>query len=145
MAQVISSDRIHSLLVSFFPQTLRSSSPKKGVAAICHGVMVLSESLDASGHSVIADCKTTALPGTMETSIFWATRAVLGDYYKTFGAGSDTVEDSVKKRLRDPTEQWQTSLAMTPFVVVDDKYHYCSGRFPPDAELLAQRAIEMLT
>ena len=30
------------------------------------------------------------------------------------------------------------------FVVEDDKYNYLSARFPPDAELLAEKAIEMV-
>ena len=30
------------------------------------------------------------------------------------------------------------------FVVEDDKYNYLSGRFPPDADLLAKKAVEMV-
>jgi hypothetical protein len=30
------------------------------------------------------------------------------------------------------------------FVVSDEKYNYVSGRFPPDAQLLADKAIELV-
>lgn len=30
------------------------------------------------------------------------------------------------------------------FVVEDPKYNYLSARFPPDAELLARRAVELV-
>ena len=42
---------------------------------------------------------TTALPNAFEGTAFWATRLVLGDYYQTYGAGSDGVETSVSKLL----------------------------------------------
>ncbi|KAG8528262.1 uncharacterized protein KY384_007179 [Bacidia gigantensis] len=93
VVQVINSPTVHKLIADYFPQTKKPS--KKCCAAICHGVMVLSESSLSSGKSVIHDVTTTALPGTMEQSIFWATRMFLGDYYKTYGAGSESVERSV--------------------------------------------------
>ena len=91
--QVIDSSEVHKLLIDYFPKTRKPS--KKAVAAICHGVMVLSESLLPDGKCVIHDATTTALPGTMEQGIFWGTRAFLGDYYKTYGPSSDSVQTSV--------------------------------------------------
>ena len=35
-------------------------------------------------------------------------------------------------------------MLLDRFVVVDEKYNYVSGRFPNDAKLLAQKAIEMV-
>ena len=93
VVQVINSPVTHRLIADYFPKTRKPS--KKSVAAICHGVMVLSESSLPDGKSVIHDATTTALPGLMEQSIFWSTRAFLGDYYKTYGAGSDSVQTSV--------------------------------------------------
>ena len=93
VVQVINSPITHRLMVDYFPKTRKPS--RKNVAAICHGVMVLSESSLPNGKSVIHDATTTALPGLMEQSIFWITRAFLGDYYKTYGAGSDSVQTSV--------------------------------------------------
>lgn len=109
--QVINSPKVHKLIADYFPQTKKPS--KKSCVAICHGVMVLSESSVPGGKSVLHDATTTALPGTMEQSIFWATRMFLGDYYKTYGAGSESVETSVKKRLDDP-KQYHNSLSMSP-------------------------------
>ena len=94
VVQVINSPITHRLIADYFPKTRKPS--KKSVAAICHGVMVLSESSLPDGKSVIHDATTTALPGFMEQSIFWGTRAFLGDYYKTYGAGSDSVQTSVR-------------------------------------------------
>lgn len=91
--QVIDSPIVHKLVVDYFPLTKKPG--KKVVAAVCHGVMVLSESKNARGDSAIRDCTTTALPAFFEKFAFWGTRAFLGDYYKTYGAGSEDVEDSV--------------------------------------------------
>jgi hypothetical protein len=92
--QLIDSPIIHKLLASYFPTTKKPSS--RNVAAVCHGVMVLSESEGLDGKSVIHECATTALPARFEQVAFWMTRAVMGDYYKTYGVGSDDVEVSVR-------------------------------------------------
>jgi len=140
--QIIDSPRVHDLVRDHFPNIKKPST--KGIVAICHGVMVLSETLDGDGKSVIRECDTTALVGGMENFAFWGTRLILGDYYKTYGAGSENVEDSVKKRLNNP-KQFKSSMASSPFVVQDEKYNYISGRFPPDAQLLAERALKMVS
>lgn len=95
--QIIDSPIVHRLVADYFPQTRRPS--KKVIAAVCHGVMVLSESKDAEGKSVIRDCNTTALPAKFEQAAYWSTRAVLGDYYKTYGHGSANVEESVRHNV----------------------------------------------
>ena len=101
VVQVINSPTVHQLIADYFPKTRKPS--QKCCTAICHGVMVLSESSLPDGKSVIHDATTTALPGTMEQGIFWATRAFLGDYYKTYGAGSESVETSVKFESSSPS------------------------------------------
>jgi putative intracellular protease/amidase len=95
--QIIDSEAVHQLVVDYFPKTKKPS--KKAVAAVCHGVMVLSESKDSDGHSVIRDCVTTTLPSGFEKIAFWGTRAFLGDYYKTYGACSEDVEPSVSRSV----------------------------------------------
>ncbi|KAK3170659.1 hypothetical protein OEA41_002741 [Lepraria neglecta] len=142
VVQVINSPVTHRLMVDYFPKTRKPS--KKNVSAICHGVMVLSESSLPNGKSVLHDATTTALPGFMEQGIFWATRAFLGDYYKTYGAGSDSVQTSVEKRLDDPSKQYFNSLGSSPFIREDETYNYISGRFPPDAALLAEKTITLV-
>ncbi|MCJ1457619.1 hypothetical protein MMC28_007987 [Mycoblastus sanguinarius] len=140
--QVINSPVVHRLLADYFPKTKKPS--RKNVAAVCHGVMVLSESSLPSGKSVLYDVTTTALPGFMEQSIFWSTRAFLGDYYKTYGAGSESVQRSVEKRLNDPSKQYYNSLGFSPFTREDENYNYISARFPPDAKLLAEKTIALV-
>lgn len=126
--QLIDSPIMHKHLASYFPGTEKPSM--KTVAAVCHGVMVLSETMGADRESIIHECDTTALPGKFEQVAFWGTRAFLGDYYKTYGAGSDSVETSVssslttaglllmlfqvRKRLDDPDKQYKNSLGTSP-------------------------------
>ena len=93
IVQVVNSPIIHKLLADYFPKTRKPS--RKSCAAICHGVLNLSETTLPNGKSAIHDATTTTLPGAMEQGIFWATRLVLGDYYKTYGACSESVETSV--------------------------------------------------
>lgn len=108
------------------------------------------ENENASFKSIIHSCTTTALPGFMETSIYQATRVFLGPYYKTYGASTPNVEDFVRTGLDKPDQQfktgpgWYSPSMNKPFVVEDDRYRYVSGRFPPDAEMLAKRAVELV-
>ncbi|KAI2602864.1 class I glutamine amidotransferase-like protein [Hypoxylon fragiforme] len=138
--QIIDSPIVHRLVADYFPQTRRPS--KKVIAAVCHGVMVLSESKDAEGKSVIRDCNTTALPAKFEQAAYWSTRAVLGDYYKTYGHGSANVEESVKKVLADPS-QFKASLNPGAFTVEDEQYNYISAWYPGDAEMFADEIIKL--
>jgi putative intracellular protease/amidase len=174
--QIIDSSKMHDLLADFFPKTRRSNtSPKRTLAAICHGVQVLAftpantspkrtlapicrgvqvpaftpandTTSTGKNKSIIHDAKTTALPAFMEESIFWLTRLFLGDYYKTYGYGSKSVQKFVEDGLDDPKQfvkrrSWNVSA---PFIVEDETYNYVTGRFPPDARLLAGRAMEMV-
>jgi putative intracellular protease/amidase len=91
--QIIDSPVVQAALGTYFPSTRKPS--KKCVAAICHGVMALSEAKTSEGKSVLHDAYTTALPALMEDAAFQGTRIVLGDYYKTYGASSETVEEFV--------------------------------------------------
>lgn len=156
--QLIDSETIHKHLTWYFPKTKKDAGENKILAAICHGVQVLAftpdplspNAIPTDKHfkSIIHDCKTTALPSFMESSIYQITRPFLGDYYKTYGAGTPDVEEYVKSGLDDPEKQfvvgpkwWGT---VTPMVVEDEAYRYVSGRFPPDAQKLADRAVEMV-
>ncbi len=143
--QIIDSDRVHQLLAEYFPLTRKPSN--KSIAAICHGVQILAASEytigDMRGKSVLAEVKTTALQGIHEQFIYHATRLFLGDYYKTYGHGTPSVQEIVTKSLGRP-EQFQQSLGFGPFVVEDDGYNYLSARFPPDAEEFGGRLVEMV-
>ncbi|RDW84799.1 class I glutamine amidotransferase-like protein [Coleophoma cylindrospora] len=140
--QVIDSPIMHQHLVKYFPLTAKPS--EKAVAAVCHGVMVLSETKLPNGKSIIHECATTALPARFEQLAFWGTRAFLGDYYKTYGVGSDDVEVSVRKCLDDPDKQYKNSLGLSAFVVQDEKYNYISARYPGDVERLAEETVALV-
>ncbi|KAJ9148497.1 Class I glutamine amidotransferase-like protein [Pleurostoma richardsiae] len=140
--QVIDSPVVHGLLADYLPRTRKPGS--KAVAAVCHGVMALSESKGADGKSVIHECTTTALPARFEQVAFWGTRAFLGDYYKTYGAGSENVEQSVRRSLADPAKQFKNSINPSPFVVEDDKYNYISARFPGDIPLFSEKVVKLV-
>jgi putative intracellular protease/amidase len=150
--QIVDSSATHNLLADYFPKTRRSLTPKRTLAAICHGVQVLAftpantTTSTGKSKSIIHDAKTTALPAFMEESIFWLTRLFLGDYYKTYGSGSKNVQRFVEDGLDDPKQfvnspSWN---ARAPFIVEDETYNYVTGRFPPDAWVLARRAVEMV-
>jgi len=91
--QIIESKTLHAHLAAYFPQTRKPG--KKAVVAVCHGVQVLSSAKGKNGKSILREVDTTALPAKFEQVAFWGTRAFLGDYYKTFGRGSDEVEKAV--------------------------------------------------
>jgi hypothetical protein len=109
--QVIDSPLLHKLLASYFPETRKPS--KKTVAAVCHGVLAVAEATLPDGKSVLHDATTTALPDMFEGTAFWATRLFLGDYYKTYGAGSDGVETSVSKLATVQSRSGQLRLTTT--------------------------------
>lgn len=130
MQQIITSESLHKHLAGYVPMTKRGVSPPKAIGAICHGVQVLAaaDAEDGTGKSAIHDFETTSLTTFMESTAYWTTRAFLGDYYKTFGAGTDNVETLVRKRLDNPEAQYKSSMALSPFTHSDPKYNYISGR-----------------
>lgn len=175
--QIIDSPELHNHLAKYFPLTRKSSlstATKKAVAAICHGPMVLANTIDpATGKSVLYECTTTALPAKFEQVAYWGTRLWLGDYYKTYGKGSEDVEESVVKALKDK-RQFRCSLAPTAsvspspsscvlvfycfdsdspmigtntcssFVAEDNTYNYISARFPGDIDLFSERVVQLM-
>ncbi|PSR77755.1 ThiJ/PfpI family protein [Coniella lustricola] len=142
--QILDSADLHGHLAKYFPLTRKQQPRPKAIAAICHGPLVLANSINPdTGKSVLYGCKTTALPAGFEKVAYWGTRLWLGDYYKTYGHGSEDVEASVKKVLRDKS-QFQASLLPLPFVVEDSTYHYISARFPGDIGLFSQKVVSLV-
>ncbi|KAI0397916.1 class I glutamine amidotransferase-like protein [Xylariaceae sp. FL0594] len=139
--QIIDSPTVHKLVLDYFPKTKKPS--RKAVAAICHGVLVLAHSKDADGNSVIRNCVTTALPTRYEQGAYWGTRAFMGDYYKTYGHGSENVQESVTKVLAEPS-QFKVRLNPGPFVVEDENYNYISARWPGDTEVFADEIVKLM-
>lgn len=111
--QLYDSSEAQAALAAYFEMTKKPSS--KVVAAICHGPLLLANAMraDGTGKSVLHDCTTTGLPNMMEQSIFHATRVVLGDYYKTYGACSDSVQTAMTKKLRNQS-QFRSSMGTAP-------------------------------
>ncbi|EXF74848.1 ThiJ/PfpI family protein, partial [Colletotrichum fioriniae PJ7] len=100
--QLMDSTAAQKLLADYFPQTKKPG--KKIVSAICHGPLVLCNTKGQDGNSVLYHCTTTALPGCFESLAYHGTRLFLGDYYKTYGAGTENVEDSMRKAVKDPSQ-----------------------------------------
>jgi putative intracellular protease/amidase len=144
MRQYLGSPTVHAKIAEFW----KLGRP---VAAICHGVLALARSKDAStGKSVMADVKTTCLPKYMERSAYLATFWKLGRYYRTYPA---YVEDEVKAALTAATTQFirgprvlsarGTGTDDGPAFVVEDG-RYVSARWPGDAYLFARKLIARL-
>jgi len=120
------------------------------VGAICHGVLVLARTCDATtGHSLLYGRRTTCLPKYMERSAFLATAWRLGRYYRTY---PEYVEDEVRAALRDETDfvrgprvlsKRGTETDERPAWVVRDS-NYISARWPGDAYLFAQHFVQLL-
>lgn len=142
--QILDSSVIQDHLAAYFPLTRKGGEGKKVVAAICHGVQLLAHTRNPDDkRSLLHSVSTTALPAAFENAAYQSTRLLLGDYYKTYGAGSANVEAVVKACLDDPTKQWKGSVNPgVVWVVEDERLAYLSGRWPGDATALAERVVE---
>ncbi|KAF6810523.1 ThiJ/PfpI family protein, partial [Colletotrichum musicola] len=158
--QLMDSATAQKLMADFFPKTKKPE--KKIVAAICHGPLLLCNSLGTDGNSVLYHCTSTALPACFESLSYHGTKLFLGDYYKTYGAGSENVEDSVgcpvffafggtafdslqmKRALKDPSQFKSRWIPNQPFVVEDPEYNYISARFPPDAAKFSEMVVNLV-
>lgn len=120
------------------------------LGAICHGVLVMARTRDASGKSLLATRRTTCLPRYMERIAWLLTAWKLGRYYRTYPV---YVEDEVRAALDDPARQFvrgPVSLVSrgtdtddrAAFVVEDGPY--VSARWPGDAYLFAKRLLARL-
>jgi protease I len=114
----------------------------KPVAAICHGVIVLSRA------GVLKGRKTTALTGFQEGIAVFLTKASLGNHYRTYPV---SVENEVKAALSHPADFITGPMIprfATPanpgagFIVRDG--NYVSARWPGDAWTLATEFCQML-
>jgi putative intracellular protease/amidase len=97
--EYLDSKVLQSKLAEFMPKTKADSKDPKVLAAICHGPVLLSRTVDETGKSVLVGRKTSCLPYHMERDaynvsilagnmmhkstliVFQLTRFHLGDYY----------------------------------------------------------------
>jgi protease I len=140
--EYLESDVLQKLVIDFF-------QAEKPVAAICHGVVLISRSIDpATRRSVIYDYKTTSLLRSQEIAAYRLTKLWLKDYYLTYPV---TVEDEVKSVLADKTNFLTGPAPM----LRDDRSHlgrgftvrdrnYLSARWPGDAYSFALALVRML-
>jgi protease I len=134
MREYLESETLQALIASAFEASLK-------IAAICHGVVLLSRARLASGKSVLFGRRTTALTRRLELTAWAMTRLWLGDYYRTYPT---PVEDEVITSLARPGDFEPGPLALlrdSPehlergFTVRDD--NYLSARWPGDAHRFA--------
>jgi protease I len=100
--EYLDSKVLQSKLAKFMPKTKADSEDPKVLAAICHGPVLLSRTIDETGKSVLAGRKTSCLPYHMERDAYnvsllcggnvrnsnptaiQLTRFHLGDYYSEY-------------------------------------------------------------
>ncbi len=143
MKQYLSADAL-------FAKVAEHVTAGKPTGAICHGVLVLARTKDATGKSVLHTKRTTCLPKSMERTAYALTAWKLGRYYRTYDA---YVEDEVRAALANPDAQFDrgprtltqrgTAENDAPAFVVQDG-SYVSARWPGDAYLFAKRFIAAL-
>lgn len=142
MRQYLGSEELAEKVASFW-------SLGRPVGAICHGVLVLARSKEASGKSVLSGRRTTCLPKYMERTAYYLTFWKLGRYYRTYPA---YVEDEVTRALGDPAafvrgprtlSKRGTDTDDAPAFVVEDG-SYVSARWPGDAYLFAKAFLRKL-
>ena len=142
MRSYLESAALHGVVAAFM-------AAGRPVGAICHGVVVMARSKDAStGTSVLRGRKTTALVSWMELSGWAMTSLWLGRYYRTY---PETVEAEVKRALASPQDFQRGPLSSTRdsptnlaagFTVRDG--NYLSARWPGDAHRFSTEFAEML-
>lgn len=67
----------------------------------------------------------------------------MGDSYKTYGTGTNSVAAMVKTSLADEGAQSKNGIEVTkPFVMEDKLYRHLIGRRPGDTKLLAEKVVQ---
>jgi putative intracellular protease/amidase len=142
---------VRTLLESSAAQAIAVNAMTAGipVGAVCHGVLLLARSIDAStGRSVLYGRQTTALTAALEYAGWALTRLWLGDYYRTYPT---TVQAEVTAALQDRGDFHTGPPAIlrdTPkhlgrgFTVKDG--NYLSARWPGDCYRLASEYVDMV-
>lgn len=142
MRQYLGSHTLHRFCADYW-------HTRRPVAAICHGVLVLARSRDATGKSVLHDRRTTCLPKYMERTAYYLTAWKLGTYYRTYPA---YVEDEVKRSLCSPSQFERGPINLIRRGTRDDDRgtfavqdgNYLSARWPGDAYRVGKELIRML-
>ena len=141
--EYLESKVLQNIVVDFF-------KADKPVAAICHGVILASRSINPeTKKSVIYNYKTTSLLKSQEILAYKLTKRRLKDYYLTYP--ELTVEDEVRASLHNDDNYYKgpspifrdSNKYLKRGFVVKDR-NYLSARWPGDAYNLSNEFIKML-
>lgn len=133
---------LQNVIVKFFKEN-------KPVGAICHGVLLVSRSIDPkTGKSIIYNYKTTSLLRSQELSAYYLTAMWLKNYYRTY---SITVEEEVKSYLINKNNFLRGNAGLVrdsssdmrhSFSVLDK--NYLSARWPGDAYRFSYEFLKLI-
>jgi protease I len=142
MKVFLESTTLQKVVADFFQHS-------KIVGAICHGVVLVARSTDASGRSLLNDRRATALLRSQELVAWGLTCLWLGNYYRTY---NETVQAEVSRHLGNtghfesgpiPLRRDSVHDLDSGFVVEDG--NLITARWPGDAhrfgEVLARRLL----
>ncbi|KAF7974306.1 hypothetical protein HWV62_12462 [Athelia sp. TMB] len=146
--EYLDSKVLQSKLAAYMPKTKAGSADPKVLAAVCHGPVLLSRTVDENGKSVLAGRETSCLPYHMERDAYNLTRLHLGDYYRTYPAYvQHEVEASGASAVTTGPEGLLERISGKidkPFTVKDGDNNYVSARWPGDSWALTELFIEKL-
>jgi putative intracellular protease/amidase len=133
--EYLDSKVLQSKLARYMPKTKAGAEDSRVLAAICHGPVLLSRSIDDStGKSVLAGRKTSCLPYHMERDAYNLTRFHLGDYYRTYPTYvQHEVEASGAREVSVGPKTIMARLlgkVNIPYTVEDGESNYVYARWP---------------
>ena len=147
MREYLESVTLQQCVAEFFAK-------QKPVGAICHGVVLVSRSVNKeTGRSVLWGRKTTCLTRAQELIAYNLTRCYLGDYYLT--CPNTTVEEEVRSTLRNPELHFNGGSDILIPLARDSPHslecgfaavngNYVSARWPGDAHIFSIKFLEVV-
>jgi len=113
---------------------------KKLVGSICHGAIVLANTIDKkTDKSIVYNYKLTALTKTLEKLAYYITAWKLKDYYRTYPIYT---QDAVQNQLSDKANFKTGFNQFKPFVCCDR--NLITARWPKDIELYTKTLLKAL-
>jgi putative intracellular protease/amidase len=107
----------------------------KLIAAICHGILLLSRTIDPrTGRSILFGHKITALPKSIDRLAYLLNTRLMRRPYLMY---SCSVEEEVRACLEFPEDFCIGPGLLDPYVVCDG--NLITARYPVDAELFSER------
>ena len=133
MRQYLESRELRNKVLQFWQQD-------KLIGAICHGMLVLTRTIDPqTGHSILYGHKVTALPQSLDRTAYLLNGRLLRRGYVLY---SCYVAEEVRACLERPEDFYPGPGVMTRYVVSDG--NLITARWSLDADLFAERFAEAL-